>query len=86
VDFGRTARRIRAGDRSGGDPQHVHRFFAVEAPAATMLRVGPVVHRHSYVYRDDAVPPQIVEPRPTTRADVAELLAVVRGMVAAAGG
>jgi hypothetical protein len=77
---------LRSGDRSGGGPQHVHRFFAVEAPAATMLRVGPVTQCHSYVYRDDAVPPQIVEPRPTTRADVAEWLAVVGGMVAAAGG
>lgn len=74
------------GERSGGAPQHVHRFFAVEAPAATMLRVGPVVRRHSHVYRDDPMPPQIVEPRPTTRADVAEWLAVVGGMVAAAGG
>jgi hypothetical protein len=45
-----------------------------------------VAQRHSYVYRDDAVPPQIVEPRPTTRADVAEWLAVVGEMVAAAGG
>jgi hypothetical protein len=80
------ARVLRTGEQSGGGPQHVHRFFAVEAPAATMLRVGPVVHRHSHVYRDDAVPPQIVEPRPTTRADVAEWLAVVGGMVAAAGG
>jgi hypothetical protein len=80
------ARVLRAGDLAGGAPQHVHRFFAVEAPAATMLRVGPVVQRHSYVYRDDAVPPQIVEPRPTTRSDVAEWLAVVGEMVAAASG
>jgi hypothetical protein len=80
------ARVLRTGEWSGGGSQHVHRFFAVEAPAATMLRVGPVVQRQSYVYRDDAVPPQIVEPRPTTRADVAEWLAVVGGMVAAAGG
>jgi hypothetical protein len=80
------ARVLRTGEWSGGGPQHVHRFFAVEAPAATMLRVGPVVHRQSNVYREDAVPPQIVEPRPTTRADVAEWLAVVGEMVAAAGG
>lgn len=85
VESGET-RVLRTGDRSGGGPQHVHRFFAVEAPAATMLRVGPVVHRQSNVYREDAVPPQIVEPRPTTRADVAEWLAVVGEMVAAAGG
>jgi hypothetical protein len=77
---------LRAGEISGGGPQHVHRFFAVEAPAATMLRVGPVVHRQSNVYREDAVPPQIVRPRPTTRADVAEWLTVVGEMVAAAGG
>lgn len=85
VESGET-RVLRTGDRSGGGPQHVHRFFAVEAPAATMLRVGPVVHRQSNVYREDAVPPQIVRPRPTTRADVAEWLAVVGEMVAAAGG
>jgi hypothetical protein len=79
------ARVLRTGEWSGGSPLHVHRFFAVEAPAATMLRVGPAVQRHSYVYRDDAVPPQIVEPRPTTRADVAEWLGVVAEMVAAGG-
>ncbi len=63
---------LRPGDRSGGTPGYVHRFFATVAPAVTMLRVGPVVDRYSAVYRAEAVPLRAVVPRPTTRADVAE--------------
>ena len=50
--------RVSSGSGRGGGPQQVHRFFAVQAPAATMLRVGPVVQRHSHVYRDDRCRPR----------------------------
>ncbi len=63
---------LRPGDRSGGMPGYVHRFFATFAPAVTMLRVGPIVNPTSFVYRAEAVPLRAVVPRPTTRADVAE--------------
>ena len=63
---------LRPGDRSGGSPGYIHRFFATVAPAATMLRVGPVVDRCSHVYRAEPVLRRAVVPRPTTRADVAE--------------
>ena len=61
-----------AGDPSGGTAGHIHRFFASQAPAATMLRVGPEVHPRSHVYRPTAEPPQIMTPRPTSRLDVCE--------------
>jgi hypothetical protein len=77
---------LRPGAAAGGSSEKVHRFYAVQAPAATMLRVGPLVARHSSVYRVTRDRPQAVVPRPTTRADVAEWLAVVGEMVAAAGG
>jgi len=65
----------RAGEASSGTPGHVHRLFASEVPAATMLRVGPVVERSSHVYRPTAEPLQIIAPRPTSRADVAQWVA-----------
>ncbi|HET6950663.1 MAG TPA: hypothetical protein VFI47_09820 [Acidimicrobiales bacterium] len=77
-------RTLRRGDGSRREPGHVHRFYAVTGPAATMLRVGPVVAAHSHVYRVDATPPREITPRPTTRADVVEWLGVV-GELAAAG-
>lgn len=66
-----------AGDRSGGSRDHIHRFFASQAPAATMLRVGQVVDRSSRVYRLTAEPPQTMAPRPTSRRDVAEWIGYV---------
>lgn len=74
------------GDRAGGSPDYIHRFFAVRAPAATMLRVGPIARRYSHVYRFDPVPRQAVEPRPTTRADVVDWLGLVADMAAAGDG
>ena len=74
------------GDRSGGTPAYTHRFFAVRAPAVTMLRVGPAVEPYSYVYRSDPVPRQAVVPRATTRADVVEWLGLVAEMAAAGEG
>jgi hypothetical protein len=62
----------RAEDVSGGSPSHIHRFVASQAPAATLLRVGPVLRRSSHVYRLTAEPPQIVAPRPTTPTEVRE--------------
>jgi hypothetical protein len=69
---------LRAGDRSGGGPRHVHRFFAVTAPTVTMLRVGPSIETYSHVYRTEAAPDPVVAPRPTSRADVAEWVDHVR--------
>jgi hypothetical protein len=60
------------GATSGGSPNHIHRFVASQAPAATLLRVGPVLRRSSHVYRLTAELPQIVAPRPTTRTEVRE--------------
>jgi hypothetical protein len=62
------------GGVSGGGPDHIHRFFASKAPAATLLRVGPIVRRSSQVYRATGEPPQLVAPRPTTRDDVRALI------------
>jgi hypothetical protein len=67
----------RAGAESGGDLARVHRFFASSAPAATLLRVGPVVDPTSHVYRTTAEPPHLVTPRPTTRAEVCTLIDLV---------
>jgi hypothetical protein len=66
------------GDRSGGAPGHVHRFFAVTAPTVTMLRVGPIRTPFSHVYRADATPQPVLAPRPTTWSDVAEWVDHVR--------
>jgi hypothetical protein len=75
-------RRVHAvGDVSGGWPDHIHRFYASKAPAATLLRVGPIVRRSSYVYRPTAEPPQVVAPRPTTRDDVREWINYLATMV-----
>jgi hypothetical protein len=75
-------RRVRAvGDVSRGWPGHIHRFFASKAPAATLLRVGPIVRRSSYVYRPTAEPPQVVAPRPTTRDDVCEWIGYLATVV-----
>jgi hypothetical protein len=75
-------RRVHAiGGVSGGGPDHTHRFFASKAPAATLLRVGPVVSRSSHVYRPTAEPPQVVAPRPTTRDDVREWIGYLAGVV-----
>jgi hypothetical protein len=68
------------GDRSGGAPGHVHRFFAVSAPTVTMLRVGPILESYSHVYRTDSSPQPVLAPRPTTRADVAKWVAHVRSI------
>lgn len=68
----------RTGDRSGGAPGHVHRFFAVTAPTVTMLRVGPILTPYSHVYRADSAPQPVLVPRPTTRTDVAEWIDHVR--------
>jgi hypothetical protein len=65
------------GEVSGGRPDHIHRFFASKAPAATLLRVGPIVRRVSYVYRATAEPPHVVAPRPTTLDDVREWIGYV---------
>jgi hypothetical protein len=70
-----------AGSDSGGRPDHVHRFFASKAPAATLIRVGPVLRRSSSVYRPTAEPPQIVAPRPTTRDDVREWIGYLATVV-----
>jgi hypothetical protein len=69
------------GGVSGGRPDHIHRFFASKAPAATLLRVGPIVRRSSYVYRPTAEPPQVVAPRPTTRDDVCEWIGYLATVV-----
>jgi hypothetical protein len=68
------------GDRSGGAPGHVHRFFPVTAPTVTMLRVGPILTRYSHVYRTDSSPQPVLAPRPTTQVDVAEWLSYVRAI------
>jgi hypothetical protein len=70
-----------AGEASGGSPDHIHRFFASRAPAATMLRVGPVVERSSHVYRPTAEPPQIMAPRPTTATEVGEWAAYLAASI-----
>jgi hypothetical protein len=69
------------GGVSGGRPDYIHRFFASKAPAATLLRVGPIVRRSSYVYRPTADPPQVVAPRPTTRDDVREWIGYLATVV-----
>jgi hypothetical protein len=75
-------RRVHAvGGVSGGWPDHIHRFFASKAPAATLLRVGPIVRRFSYVYRPTAERPQVVAPRPTTRDDVREWIGYLATVV-----
>ncbi len=66
------------GDRSGGAPGHVHRFFAVTAPTVTMLRVGPILLPYSHVYRAESTPRPTLVPRPTSRADAAEWVDHVR--------
>jgi hypothetical protein len=71
------------GDRSGGAPGHVHRFFAVTAPTVTLLRVGPILMPFSHVYRTEAAPQPALVPRPTSRADVAEWVDHVRGIATA---
>jgi hypothetical protein len=58
-----------------------HRFFASKTPAATLLRVGPIVRRFSYVYRPTAERPQVVAPRPTTRDDVREWIGYLATVV-----
>jgi hypothetical protein len=69
------------GSDSGGRPDHIHRFFASKAPAATLLRIGPIVRRFSYVYRPTAEAPQVVAPRPTTRDDVREWIGYLATVV-----
>jgi hypothetical protein len=71
----------RGGDTSGGSPSHIHRFVASQAPAATLLRVGPVLRRSSHVYRLTAEPPQIVAPRPTTPTEVREWAAYLAASI-----
>jgi hypothetical protein len=71
------------GDRSGGAPGHVHRFFAVTAPTVTLLRVGPILTPFSHVYRMESTPQPALVPRPTSRADVAEWIDHVRRIVTA---
>jgi hypothetical protein len=71
----------RAGDASGGSPSHIHRFVASQAPAATLLRVGPVLRRSSHVYRLTAEPPQILAPRPTTPTEVREWAAYLAASI-----
>lgn len=63
------------GDESGGSRSHIHRFIASRTPAATMLRVGPVLATSSAVYRLTAEPQQIVAPRAATGADVRDWVA-----------
>jgi hypothetical protein len=70
-----------AGDESGGVPDRVHRFFASVTPAATLLRVGPVVDPTSYVYRTTPEPPHLIAPRPTTRREVCTLIDHLAGVV-----
>jgi hypothetical protein len=72
------------GARSGGGPKHVHRFFAVDAPAVTMLRVGPILEPYSHVYRTESAPQPALVPRPTSRADVARWVDHVREIAALA--
>jgi hypothetical protein len=69
------------GEVSGGSPDHIHRFFATLAPAATLLRVGPIVRQSSYVYRPTAEPPHVIAPRPTTRDDVREWIGYLAEVV-----
>jgi hypothetical protein len=69
------------GDASGGSPDHIHRFFPTMAPAATLLRVGPVDRRSSNVYRPTADPPHVVAPRPTTRVEVREWIGYLAQVV-----
>jgi hypothetical protein len=78
------ARDYEAGARSGGGPEHVHRFFAVDAPAVTMLRVGPILVPCSQVYRPESAPQPVLVPRPTSRADVGRWVDHVRGLAALA--
>jgi hypothetical protein len=72
-----------SGDRSGGAPGHVHRFFAVTAPTVTLLRVGPILTPFSHVYRTESAPQPALVPRPTSRADVAEWVDHVRRIATA---
>jgi hypothetical protein len=70
-----------AGATSGGSPDHIHRFFALRTPAATVLRVGPVVERSSHVYRPTAEPPRIMAPRPTTPTEVGDWAAYLAASI-----
>jgi hypothetical protein len=72
-----------SGERSGGAPGHIHRFFAVTAPTVTLLRVGPILTPFSHVYRTGSAPQPALLPRATSRADVAEWVDHVRRIVTA---
>jgi hypothetical protein len=65
------------GGVSGGRPEHIHVFSPQLTPAATLLRVGPIVRQSSYVYRPTPEPPHVIAPRPTTRDDVREWIGYV---------
>jgi hypothetical protein len=70
-----------AADASGGNPGHVHCFFAAKAPAVTLVRVGTVSSGFSYVYRPTAEPPHVIAPRPTTRDEVREWIGYLAQVV-----
>ena len=63
---------LAAGDHQTGRPGTIHRFYAVQVPAVTLIRVGPVRGR-SHVYRPG---PELmtVAPRAISSADVTGLL------------
>jgi hypothetical protein len=71
----------RAGEASGGSPDHIHRFIPSRAPAATMLRVGPVVKPSSPVYRPTAERSQMLAPQPTTPSEVGEWVAYLAASI-----
>jgi hypothetical protein len=58
------------GERSGGDAARIHRFFAAEAPAVTLLSVEPAIRRYSHVYRRSPAPDRAIAPGPTSRPEV----------------
>jgi hypothetical protein len=58
-------------DMSGGDAVRIHRLFAIEVPAITMLSIGPAMRRYSHVYRSNAAADSAILPRPTCRTEVA---------------
>jgi hypothetical protein len=60
-----------AGNMSWGDALRIHRLFAIEVPAITMLSIGPATRRYSHVYRSNPAADSAILPRPTCRTEVA---------------
>ena len=63
---------LASGDQATGKPGTIHRFSAVQIPAVTLIRVGPVVgHSHIYLPQPDI---HTISPRTISPADITELI------------